>query len=267
MTLVVGRISDGKICLISDTATNSELKLSSCPYTEGCLKTYVINNRVAIAFANSVDAFKSKCAELLSINNPLEIVQFALNEQRTEWPVELMVAEIGTKYLWIVKNGKCIESSSGFLGDIEAYSEYQKYFLPSIQINHASNLSKINKNLEVENNRNSFEFMMSMDAAFSKVIHDPKFPNVAGGLLRLRNVDQKFQFAESLYLVGPPIDMNKLKVGSNIHFGNAQNGGFSIQIISGEDRVNPYMLFQFGNFKVLFPPDENGFRGALLVGS
>lgn len=264
MTLVVGRVVQGKTYIFADTALTSSTGQRINPFTEGCLKCYIVNERVALAFADAMPAFEQTCGTLLSMSEACEIAQYAANAQTNGWPVELLIAEAGRDMLWIVKNGTIVESSAGFLGDAQAFNAYQQHFNApsSIPTEQPANTFQI-KLLRLPEPVLVDDIYGRMFDSFKAVIENAAFPTVGGAILPLCTHNGLFQYFHYA-AVFSPFDHTMLN-GKPVPFGTAVNGGYAVELCTDEECSEPGVYFLQGGFGLFFLREDSGFRRAKVV--
>ncbi len=70
--------------MLGDTALTFHDLRKANPFIEGCLKQYIITDKLAIAFAGNTSAFEAVCPKLFLALNADEIINIAVEAQKIE---------------------------------------------------------------------------------------------------------------------------------------------------------------------------------------
>lgn len=264
MTLIVGRVIDGQIYIFADTAVSSSNRLSINPFTEGCLKSYIVNERLALAFADDVSAFEGMCETLLQMKEASEIVEFIEEAQlKRGLAVEVLVADAAHNVLWTVKDASVCRSSVGFLGDTQAFNIYQRYFndpasIPQFVVENTFKLDILCMPEPVL----ADDLYGRMFKSFKAVIDDPACTSVGGVILPLCTNKGRFQY---MYYASVFAPLDQSMYGKPLPFGTAANGGYAVELCTDEERSEPGFYFLQGGFGLFYPRTSSGFRRATIV--
>jgi hypothetical protein len=264
LTLVVGRIFNGKTYIFADTALTSPLHKRLNPYTDGCLKCYIVRDDLALAFSGVEAAFKDACATLLSMHSSNEIIEYAKKAQAEGWEVEILVAEAGRGELTTVKDGLENKSLTGFLGDAQAFNSFQQYLNApdSIFGTHPDDTVQMGI-FRLPEPLLQDEIYGRMFDSFKAVIEDVAHPTVGGAVIPLCTHNGVFQYLNYATVFSP---FNKTMLdGQPIPFGTAVNGGYAVELCTDKDAKEPGFYFLQGGFGLLFPRQDSGFRGASVL--
>ena len=264
MTLVVGRIFNGKTYIFADTALTSPIHKKLNPYTDGCLKCYIVHDDLALAFSGAEVEFKDSCVRLLGMDSASDIIEYAKKAQTEGWQVEILVAEAGRSELSTVKDGVEIKSSTGFLGDAQAFNSFQRY------LSDPSLTSSMHPEDTVQMAIYRFpepvlqdEIYGRMFDSFKAVVEDVAHPTVGGAVIPLCTHNRVFQYL-NYATVFSPFDKTMLN-GQPIPFGTAVNGGYAVELCTDKEAKEPGFYFLQGGFGLLFPQQDSGFRGASML--
>ena len=262
MTLVVGRAVSGNTYLLSDTALTPSNGGYRNANTQGCIKCYIVHDHLAVAFADSSEAFDDHCGAILSMRTAEEISRYAASLQKGGWPVEVMAATAGASSLLTVKVAKVADSPFGFLGDAGAFDRYQR------------NLADPNGIYsEIVPNSTRQEFIRlpepttpnddygAMWHGLQAVIDDPAFPTVGGVLIPLCTDKGSFRYINYTYIRAPLGDVPKA-TWTTLDFGTPENGGYAIDLCTTLDGREVAIYFLQGSFGVVFPRKASGMRVA-----
>ncbi len=271
MTLIVGRVSGGKVYILGDTELTFHNKQKVNPFVEGCLKQYLVSDRLAIGFAGVREHFEQVLPALLDCRSGQELVECALNAQAEGLNFDLLVGEVGYEKIRFAKNGALSESEAGYLGSAEAFNAFQTYY-------HDLSGSR----LEAETGRASIQVLKLPEpvtdgdtyhrlfASFKNVIWDSEATGVGGLIVSLCTDGGRFRYLHYADVTSDPLRIEDFgEEPKTIEFGTAAGGGYSVEFgddtpYGGEGR-NVGLYFLQGGFGVVFPPNENGFRNAQLV--
>lgn len=125
MTLIVARKIEEQIYIVGDTQLTLKYNLKNNPFFYGCLKQYIVNNNIAVAFAGNKDDFEEDLSRILKSDNSRDIVNIALHANKK---YDLIIADLEDEELIFIKDGKLEKQDSGFIGDPTAYNFYQKNY-------------------------------------------------------------------------------------------------------------------------------------------
>lgn len=124
MTLIIGRVVNEKIYIFGDTALTYNNFRKANPFSEGCLKQYMVTDKLAIAFADDSQDFEDICQKLFSASNACELINIAINAQKSGKNFELLIGEVGYKNIRTVKEGIVNEAPSGYIGDKVGFESF-----------------------------------------------------------------------------------------------------------------------------------------------
>jgi hypothetical protein len=246
--------------------------LAAYPFVEGCLKQYIVNDALAIAFAGVQEGFQSVSAKLLSSRSQQEAVEIAHDAQSHGQRFDLLVAEAGRDTLCVVSKGTTSESSVGWIGDASAFAAFQRYY----QAPESPSRS------EPEVGRACIKFLRLPEPvlddepyprlydAFKRVVSDSCFPSVGGVVVPLCTDQGRFRYMNYADVTSDPLNLaGFIGAPERIEFGTAMAGGYSVEFLDdaalGGDGKDVGFYFLQGGFGVVFPPDANGLRKAKLV--
>ena len=264
MTLVVGRIFNNKTYIFADTALSSPIHKKLNPYTDGCLKCYIVRDELALAFSGAEAAFKDSCLPLLGMHSASEIIEYAKKAQAAGWEVEVLVAEAARGELSTVKDGVENKSSTGFLGDAQAFNSFQRYMNdPDLTSSMHSEDTVQMAAYRLPEPVLQDEIYGRMFDSFKAVIEDVAHPTVGGAVIPLCTHNGEFQYL-NYATVFSPFDKTMLN-GQPIPFGTAVNGGYAVELCTDKDAKEPGFYFLQGGFGLLFPRQDSGFRRASIL--
>ena len=255
MTLIVARVNDNELEILSDTKITDECSVRNNPLSSN-LKIFILNPKTCVAFSGNV-YYAEKFLEYfysLKLYNFFNILESCLyfNRISNSSPNS---TDFGAAYideneiikLYKIKDGK-IESelNSFWLGDKLAFEEYQKNYFA------------------VEENKDVFH---KMSTAFKKVVSEGKIETVGNFTIGIdawtpknwkeKILGYKIQ-ANATLMPGlmSPIQTNTIEY---IPQGEAKDGGYSECFLRSLTLELPAIAIHFhqGKFGVLFCPALN----------
>jgi len=125
MTLIVARKIDEHIFMVGDTHLTLKYGVKNNPYFNGCLKQYIVNQNIAVAFAGNKMDFEEDLGLILKCDNSEDIVNTVLH---TNKQYDLIIADLKEAELIFIKDGVLEKQDAGFIGDPTAYNIYQKKY-------------------------------------------------------------------------------------------------------------------------------------------
>lgn len=262
MTLVVGRISNGSITVVSDTKLTNEMTKAPIPITKGMVKTKIIAPGLTISFAgNSSLADKavrmvrptmsaSEAAQtLLQVHQSVELAHSA----------DFLVAALEPQAaLFSIKDGEIVEGSEGWVGSYEAYRAYR-----ALEMGQTAPDPSIPGHAEL----GSGPAVSSSDmlSVMKHVIAKDGIPDVGGFAVGVRNDGDGLNYLSYSDVFFPEMTLN-LKPGANVlPFGTAAQGGYAYDIVPTGDRRGVSSYFLQGRFGILYHSQDGGFPGAELI--
>lgn len=272
MTLIIGRVNAGKTYIIGDTALTLHNQAKSNAFVDGCLKQYIVNETLAIAFAGSQPHFESVCPQLLASVDTAEAVQVALTAQRGGLEFDLLVGETGSQSISVVRDGVVSETVAGYIGDAFAFARFQQYY-------HDDKTTLV---AEWDVGRASIQFLRLPEPvgedeiyerlfnALKRVIWDSQVHSVGGVIVPLCMDQGRFRYLNYADVTSDPLNIDDVSEEPKaIQFGTAAAGGYSIElnddVAYGGDGRNIGFYFLQGGFGIVFPPNAQGLRAARVV--
>ncbi len=272
MTLIVGRISAGKVYIFGDTKLTFQHKQNANPFVEGCLKQYIVNDQLAIAFAGVKEHFEDVCSDFLKCCNAQEIVDIAIKTQKHGLDYELMIADAKYDKLRFVKEA-CIEkSAAGYIGDSDAFNSFQGYFhsaqgesFPEPEIGRA-----YFQVLQLPEPVDSEKTYLKLFQSLKSVIWDKNIPSVGGVIVPLCTHKGIFRYMGYADVISDPINISDItEEPTPIEFGTAEHGGYSVEFWddtpNGGAGMEVGFYFLQGGFGISFPKGIREVRNATIV--
>jgi len=272
MSLIIGKVIDDNILMLGDTKLTFEHKVNSNPFIDGCLKQYIVSDKLAIAFAGNTEHFRYEAASLLNCRSSDEILQVTLQAQKCGAEFQLMVAEIGCPYISTLKAGVLCQSEVGYIGDSIGFDCFQRNLHNSAKDNSdilARNTLYLNI-LRIPESLKSGEVYRELFNTLKKVIWDEDVPTVGGAIIPLCSDNGKFSYMNYADVISDPIKFEShVTTPRAIDFGTPQSGGYTVEfndnsVDAGDGREVGFYFLQ-GGFGVYFPSDSSGFRKAEVI--
>lgn len=272
MTLIIGRVKDGKVYMLGDTELTFRNQKKANPFVEGCLKQYLINDDLAIGFAGTKEHFEQTLPRLLDCSDSHDVVKIALDVQLSGLNFDLMIGEIGYEKIRFVRNGVVSEAEAGFIGSHEAFDAFQKIY--------HKNSSETYLQLEV--GRAQFQILrlpepITDDEIYSRLFHafkgviwDTNVSGVGGVIIPLCTDKGRFRYINYVDITSDSLNIEDfIDEPKKIEFGTAVGGGYSVEFsddtpYDGQGRNIGFYFLQ-GGFGIVFPANKNGLRNAELV--
>lgn len=140
MSLVTAKIVEEHIFCVGDTKITYATDINSNPILSGCIKQYLFNN-LLICFAGSVYAFEQNIEKYRNYTTLGEVIEIAAN---SAIEYELLAASYNPCRIVIVKNKIVSEVTAGFIGDNDAFKQYQTHYHDPKQQFNAPGSGEIN---------------------------------------------------------------------------------------------------------------------------
>lgn len=272
MTLIIGRVKDGKVYMLGDTELTFHNQKKANPFIEGCLKQYLIQDDLAISFAGVKEHFEQTLPRFLDCLNGNDVVKVAVDAQSSGLDFDLMIGEIGYEKIRFVKNGMASEAEAGYIGSHEAFDAFQRIY-------HETSLES---QLQIEIGRAQIQILQLPEPltdneiysrlfnSLKSVIWDTSIAGVGGMIIPLCTHNGKFQYMHYADISSDPLNVEDFTDEPKaIEFGTAAEGGYSVEFCNdtphGGRGKNTGFYFLQGGFGIIFPANVDGFRNAELV--
>ena len=252
MSIIIAKIqnkecfffSDTKVTLPSDDPTVfGEQKLRLAP-EEGSLKVHILQRRICIAFAGTVEICEQIIQSLFK-EKPDRIPEYLQDElirknDNSEFILALVDKEHNPR-LFHIDQKKCEEGISFWIGSQKAFSEFQSFFVES-SINN---------------------LMEKTSWSFQKMIENTNEPTIGDFVIGVHFVERysSFIYQDSLSYSGS-LKTIKISAGIPTQIGNETNkdGAFVVANLISDQVYQPAicLYFELGNVAFLyFPISEN----------
>jgi hypothetical protein len=268
MTLVIARKQEQIIYIVSDTQLTHD-DHERMDFT-GIIKTKIIFTNFCVAFAGRDKLADGYIKEFCTKFKKIESVQKTINSfldyhLRSKTEVDFILA-FGEPHfsLVVVKDGEPKFQDIAWIGSQPAFELYQQYFHNVIHPIPAP-LGTVELRLETlpktDNDKYRSVFIKSKKS-LDAVIHDSKVENVGNFSVAVGCLEGKFEFLDYVSILTPPRIPDSTKSGSLLHFGTAEEGGFSINFMGGASEDGQQVAaiyFLPGSFGHLYLPENDGF--------
>ena len=270
MTLIVGRVDKGNVILIGDTKLTYMYDEKN-PYIDGCLKLYRVNDELAFGFSGNVEHVKNVMPELMKCTSAKQITDIAcIYSVKFNLDFDLIVAQSGDEFLYVLKDGKLSKSTVAYIGDDYAFDRFQEIFNT-----HTKTLDSILKTVHISMKRlpeplwkdNIYSSMLD---SFVELLKSGNICSVGGVTVSLCTDKSEFRYMNYANTISNPLNFENIKNGQNIvDFGSAQNGSFSVEFsdasIYGGSFSDIGFYFLNGGFGIIFPQNSYFLRYAKTI--
>lgn len=249
MSLVVAKIIEGKIQIESDTKVSGENVVRNNPI-KGRLKTLILDHNLTLSYAGDIALAEDGYnwfVERAKSKVLWEEYLIYLNELSKTDQVDFILAGYSTEpFILKIKNGQIEQSSSAWIGDVKAFSEFQGYFL------------------EKDENKSTEE---KFTASFRSVVQNQLNPTVGEfHITTSANLDDfvdgerkipVFQYKlKSEIVIGRSknIEIKEKGVGVPLPSGNSVEGDFAISHFTNftQSKSSLGIFFEYGKFGIFY---------------
>jgi len=272
MTLIVGRVEKSMIYMLGDTEVTFDDQKKSNPIVEGYLKQYLINDNLAIGFANRVGPFEQILPKFLKCSNGNDIIEVALEAYSLSQDFDLIIGEIGYEKLRSLKDGEVTESEAGYIGCHDAFVEFQKKYheIPAKDCLLAEKGHVQLQMLKIPEPVANSEVYQRLYNAFRNTILDSNVDGVGGIVIPLCTHNGKFRYMPYADVTSDLLSIKDfVDEPKQIKFETALGGGYSIEFCDdtpyGGCGKNVGLYCLQGGFGITFLPTDSSFRKATVV--
>lgn len=270
MSLIVGRANKGRVIILGDTKLTFHNNKYSNPYVDGCLKLYAVSDSLAFGFAGIVEQFEIALPSLLACKSANEIANTALElkiEKKLDF--DLLIGEVGAEFLTILKGAEISQQVIGYVGDKDAFEEFQSNF------NEVSLFTGEEARAYIQISRLpepvwEDDVYLKMFNAFKKTLISSKLVTVGGIAIPLCTDNGKFRYMCYVDIISDPLDISQFSNGpKTIEFGTAAYGAFSVELCDTSPYGgSPYDIgfyFLQGGFGLVFCENSNKLKQPKVV--
>jgi hypothetical protein len=130
MTLVVARVTPLGVRLAGDMRVTDRNAAGPRGFLDAALKVILLRPTLCIAYAGNIGAALDAIRQVDSDDLSAEDAERHLLEahRRSDLDADFLVASLRPSRLVTIKNGRAEAGSAGWIGDQEAFAEYQTYY-------------------------------------------------------------------------------------------------------------------------------------------
>lgn len=264
MTLIVAKCVDGLIYCVGDTKITYANNDETNPILNGCLKEYIFNN-LLVCFSGSVHSFEQDIEKYRNCRNIDDIVEIA-SGNASEY--DLLVASTKPCRIVTVKDKSPEESAVCYIGDMEAFESYQKYYHNPKPILNDPGRGQINIFQLPEPVVKSDDYVR-MYQAFKEVVSESSVPSVNGAIVTTATHKGSFQYMMYCDIFTDEVVVPEPGESRTIGFGTKEGGGYSVEFSTCNERsglgIKPAYYFLQGGFGILFLDEDNAVSKAHYV--
>ncbi len=237
--------------ILSDTKIIDQDQGKSC-ILGGALKTVILDPSLCISYAGNAlvgikalrdlpkGTLKEKTDYLLKIHNE--------NSAATDF----LICSLEPPQIIEIKKGKASEVSASWIGDIDAFELYQKYFHESEQTEDPKFYEMYSPEI-----REGMILKKRMESAIQKVIDDANIKSVGDFLVRVEPLSDGFRYWEQAYAANlKPVIGNTKALQSLTTATDTTTGGYNYSLLvpkkAGIGAIGIYFLQ--GSLGALFYP-------------
>lgn len=215
MTLAIAKKLNNDILMYSDMKITNDSDCKANGF-DGRIKTIIVNPKMCISYAGNADRALVTMESLFYLSDEGKdtdyLIKYLLNRHiegnnETEYLVGI---DSNGKKLYRIRNGVLEEGSIFWIGDIDAFSKYQEYYL--------SNIRYVYNDQTVSN---------LIGQCFDKVAEDYSVPSVESPTVYTTVEEDGFNYGCKVFMNAPNqtihLEKNEWK---SIDFGDAAKGGF-----------------------------------------
>lgn len=228
MTLVVARQFDEEIRILCDAKVTSLHEIRRGPLT-GVLKAVILHRNLCVCFAGNV-AVAQKAIFLLGVKpackfDVKEIIDRLFSEHCTSnCGADFIIASLSPKpSLYRISAGEIERNiKSAWIGDIEAFSDYQRRY-------HSSTLPKLDK--YEEDKRERLELISRMGEAMGNLIQEEMHDSTGDFMVTVSSTNEGFIYKCNV-MAFPIRQTIPSGVLTNINLGTAAEGGYAYSVLT-----------------------------------
>lgn len=266
---IVGRmiycVGDTKITYAANTQSDADHVKASNPILDGCIKQYIFNG-LLICFAGDVQSIEEDIQKYRSCLNVDEVVDIAI--RRTDG-YDVMVAEASPCRIITIKNREVREVIAGFIGDIDAFEAYQRYYHNPKTASLHQGCGTIHIFQIPEPSEGEPHDYLRMYGAMKEVATDKNISSVGGAIVTVATHKGKFQYMQYCDIFTDEVIIPKPGEPRSIGFGTKEGGGYAVEFSAcnenSEVALRPAYFFLQGGFGVVFPEKSNSVSRAQFV--
>jgi hypothetical protein len=253
MSLVIAKIIDGKIQIESDTKISGEHVVRNNPI-KGRLKALILAHNLVVCYAGDIalaeDAYNFFIEKAKTKIDWQEYLNFLNEISKTKQVDFILTGYTNTPFILKIKNGTIEESKTAWIGDYEAFREFQEHYISK---GKDENLSDKFTN------------------SFSSVVQNQLNPTVGEFHVTVKTNLDDFEFSNQLVPVfqyklkssitigrSKTIEIKEKGVPAPFPSGNMNEGDYSISYFTNSTQqwAGLGIYFEYGKFGVFFCPGK-----------
>lgn len=257
MTLIVAKHENDKIYCLGDSKITYKNTDQANPFLSGCLKQYLIDDMM-VGFAGDVASIESDFHMYKEARDCSEIIKIAEKYQKDKY--EVITADNKVEKVYTIKNSITQESTVGFIGDSDAFSEYQKAYHQNPPIIIDPNHAQINI-MQLPEPVYKNDTYIRMYNAFKNVIQNATVKSVDGVIVTIAKHKGKLQYMMYCDIYSDDVAVPEPGEERIINFGSIEGGGYSVEFSSNNEFSEigtiPAYYFLQGGFGIVFQGNDN----------
>lgn len=250
MSLVVARVLGNKLYILSDSKITDETSILKGNF-KGALKSIILAPELCICFAGLVYPALSVIREANDYYNKTndinQIIKMLFDKsQKFDNQIDFIVAYCKDRpEIHTIKNGEIKKCEVAWIGDIDAFNEYQQNYseYSSTPITNNPNFS------------NEIQTQTLMYLAFSKTLNSTKCKSIDQPQISVMTEEKGFNYSIAVNIFAPAQTIPS-GIETKINFGNVQNGGYGYTILVPDETGIGLIGVHFypGNVGAIFYP-------------
>lgn len=249
MSLIIAKIIDGKIQIESDTKISGENVVRNNP-VKGRLKTLILDHGLTVSYAGDValaeDAYNWFIEKAKSTVRWEEYLNYLNDHSKTKQVEFILAGYSKDPFILKIKNGQIDQSSTAWIGDLNAFREFQEYFFTNNRKESPSDkfTNSFRKVVQNQLNPTVGEFHITTSSNLDDFIEDGKETPV-------------FQYKlKSEIAIGrsKKIEIKEKGEAVPLPSGNSIEGDFAISYFTNftQTRSSLGIFFEYGKFGIFY---------------
>lgn len=239
------------LLILGDTQLTLRHEQKNNPFFNGCLKQYIVNQNIAIAFAGNKNDFELDLNNILDCTTVKNICDIALKAKIENKHYDLIIADLKSLELIFIKNGVLEKQDSGFIGDSSAFNYYQGYFHNydiKLELEGASICILL---MPEPNSKTINDMYMRMYSCLREVCLNNKTSSVGGIIVPLCSHNGSFSYMNYVDSVVKLPNLENISSRPQlITYGTSTDGSYTAEFFGNGAKVGLYFLQ--GGFGIVF---------------
>jgi len=230
MTLIVARCTSKSILLVSDSKLTLPNSTKANPYLPSHLKIARLGEDRIIAFSGSLEVAKDVLSKISSESKNQEVIETlraaslrGIDSDTTDF----LFARLNPQpTLLKITNGTASKESVSWIGDHQAFEEFQKYFAGNLRLDvEAVGLSYV-RLPDSSSERDSSMYARLIDS-MRFVLESGSVSSVGGLVVAVYTQNSRIEFGQYGVKYRPPLEMGELNGSVQLPFG-PEIGAFEV---------------------------------------